>query len=235
MAIPEHFLFDSDYPTDKIAFLDKGEMTISQTTWQVQYELINTHIKTLVYPEGDWNIQGSSEIHPMEDTPTGVRCYVGSFMYQGECWICKIIFHFHQEDSGKIIEYRLWGVVSENEGKNADVGLTASVAKPSLQFTSDENYPKFVLDGTIDQGQTFTHDLGYIPITKIWRMYHETITMPDSSSANIDLWQPDYSAYFGSSGQGWDTSDVTQITKTQLRTFPNSYGGLKVYFRMYIA
>ncbi len=235
MAIPEHFLFDSDYPTDKLVYLDQGEITIAQGSWVSQYEVVNTHIKTLVYPEGDWNIKGSSDVYPMIDTPTGIRCYAYSFMYQGECWIMRFVYHFHEEDAGKKIEYRLWGVVSENEGKNADAGLTANVAKPSLQFTSDEDYPKFVLDGTIDQGQTFTHGLGYIPITKIWRMTNENINLPDGTTVNVDLWAPSYTAYFGSSGQGWDTSDVTQITKTQLRTFPNSYGGLKVYFRMYIS
>ena len=226
-------MFNSDYPTEKIVYLHEGTL-VCPSEWTTKYDLINTHIKSLVYLEGDFSVAGSNIRYPMQDmfTGTGVRGYAGSFMYNGECWVAPMIFNFDAGNEGKVISYRIWAYASESDSKNTDIGPTANMAKPVLTLNSDENYPRFVGDVAIPPGSAYTHNLGYIPLIKTWGVFlDEQIKLPDGTVITADYYERLGGGLFGSSGN--DAGDFT-VSKTQIKSYGSSLDRGNYYCRMYI-
>ena len=237
MAILEHFLFNSDYPTDKIVFMHEGEITLT-ATWTPCIDYVNTHIPTQLYGEGDYKLPGSDAVYPMDGMQEGgssTMLALASFMYNGECWVCPVAYTFESSLVGKKIKYRMWAYYGEETAKNTEIGTTANAAKPKLVMTSDENYPRFVGEGYVAQGQSYTHNLGYIPLVKTWSFIQNSPTpMPGGTTVNLDIYQQIYSAYFGTP-TGYYNESIIQVSNTTISTFPTTGSGrpVGVYFRMY--
>lgn len=235
----KHFLFNSDYPADKIVFMKKDTHTIERASvWQPEYIFIDTRIGTQLYIEGDYKFDGSDEVYPL-----GGHCGplplsgVASFMKDGTCYAVPIFATSNQSYVGKKVEYRIWAYCGEQDAKNVDINSTANIAKPKLAFTSDENYPRFVGEGTIPLGQTYNHNLGYIPLVKSWRNFKNTeIPMPGGTYVG-DVFEPITIVYFGDPGANQDPfrGEVYQVSKTSIKTFSDdSTYNDDIYFRMYM-
>ena len=191
MAELSHFLFNSDYPTDKIVYLQKGEYDLR--TDRNKFKYYNTHITTPVYLEGQFKLEGSDTVYPL-DNAIMENYYVFpmliSFMYNGECWVMFGIYDFEHID--KTAEFEIWGIVADNEAKNTDINATINVAKPKVGINSDENYPRFIGDGTMQFGETVYHNLGFTPKTKHWIISNFTESdLPDfiDPSAEVHIIQ----------------------------------------------
>lgn len=240
MAELSHFLFNSDYPTDKIVYMHEGQIALT-TSLNWQYDFVNTHIPIQLYTEGDFKISGSDDVYPLgdNDSSSGLTT-VGSFLYQGECWIIVQVAPFSSA-VGKTMSYRIWSYCDEETAKNTDIKTTTDVAKPRLALTSDNSYPRFLGDGYITQGQSYTHNLGFIPIVKTWSLFENiSITMPDGTTTSIDPYEPLGYPYFGDviSTDGWSDS-IIHITDNKITTYPHTPSDpdepvpSKLYFRMY--
>ena len=238
MAELSHFLFNSDCPADKIAFMEQGSYNgPSSISYDYRYIFINTHIKTQLYAEGDYRIRGTSKIYPMMYSFNSPTVVLRTFMLNGECWIAIMMLFDTQEALNITIDYRVWAYFSETDAKNTDISPTANVADTKFIFTSDSSYPKFLGDGYISSGNTYTHSLGYIPYVKVWIKYDQTQMPNPSGSGTISVEHYDQTQipYFGNPSQGAYTSQVVNVTSSQIKTYPRAFpgDGISVYYRMY--
>lgn len=242
MSTLEHFLFNSDYPTDKIVFMQEGKVELT-TQFNWYYEFVNTHIPIQLYTEGDYKISGSDSVYPFgsmgSNDETHVFTALGSFMYQGECWIVVAVAALSAA-LGKTFSYRIWSYCDEETAKNTDIKTTTDIAKPRIALTSDDNYPKFVGSGYVTQGQSYNHNLGFIPIVKTWSLFENvSLTMPDGSTAVVDEYEPLSCAYLGDASTNSSSGDVVQVSNTKIITYPpnpiepDESVPSRVYFRMY--
>lgn len=234
MAILEHFLFDSDYSADKIAFADSGYYASPGSTG-VKYSFINTHIPTILYAEGDYKVDGSNQVRATVRRGLSPNLVLRTFMYNGECWIA-LVSVYNQDDLGKGINYRIWAYYNEKDAKNVDIPPTSNVTGRKLIFDSDQNYPRFIQDGYLTLGDSFTHGVGYIPYTKTWQHYQqETMPGPSGGDITLDYYTQTQTAFFGNPSNTDYASGVVQVTDSTITTFagyfPMEADG--VYFRLY--
>ena len=239
MANIENFIFDSDYPTDKIVFMHEGEINIT-STWSYCRDFVNTHIPTQLYAEGDYKLPGSDTVYPIDGSTSGessTQVTLASFMYQDECWTVVTALTTESSLVGKKLPYRIWGYYDEEAAKNININATTNVSKSKLALNTDNNYPRFLGDKHIQQGQTYTHNLGFIPIVRAWSLYeNESMPMPDGTMATVNVYWPKSGAYFGDATGSYY---AVQVSKTQIATFvsPTPNPGVayptETYFRMY--
>ena len=242
MAVLEHFLFNSDYPTDKLVFLQEGSVKPT-STWQWYFKTFNTKIKTQLYFEGDYSIQGSTNVYPITNSKQYEHMFVAlaSFMYNGECYVSVGAFTVDSGTINKTVNFRVWGIYGEEDAKNTDIGQTANAAKPKLTLTSDEEYPRFVGEGHMIPGEEYQHKLGFIPMLKAWGKFNGDFPISDTSTTvNVDYYEPiGFDMYFGyppNSQTG--RSQHLQVTKNKINTYTEPSGSgldqpIDIYFRMY--
>lgn len=234
-----HFLFTSDCPVDKIGYVLQDSITIPSVAYQAQFFYFNTHVKTTLYPEGDYTIEGDSNTYAFSysiESGTALLCAAASFMLNDECWIGIAIMNLDDSKVGKKLNFRLWAYVPETDAKNTDINPTASVTKPKLVFTSDENYPKFIGDGFINKGGTYTHSLGYIPFIKTWQRQSMTISNPTGGGTITRDVNMFYTAtFFGPVENMYDgdRSHIVRTTSSQIITYTGTTDYIGTYYRMY--
>lgn len=246
MAVAEHFLFNSDYPTDKIVWMQEGIININPQTvprnWY--YVAFNTHSPVMLYAEGDYYFEDNpSVVYPMAELTEGDNTMVvenRTIMRSNECWVSPFFLGISDHMS-RVMHYRIWAYINESEAKNTDFGATANSAKPKIVLTSDENYPKFIGDGFLACGSNYTHNLGYRPVVKKWHFYkNREIFDPANYGQYIyaDYYSPESCGYFGTppSSDIWRDKAI-QVTDTQIKTFsgPDTASGDGNYYRMYTA
>ena len=241
MANLKNFIFNSDYSTDKIAFTKKDAYTIigPAGSFRPQLVYINTHIKTQLYAEGDYTIEGQNTVRPMGNWGhDGITVQGFSFMYNGECWLGIAVYATQSSAVGKVINYRLWAYYGDKDAKNADIPATTSTNQSRLALNTDNNYPRFILDGEIANGQKYTHSLGYIPYIKTWQKYTNVeIDAPDGSGTTItvDSYGQNAAMYLGDASSDPFRAMITQVSDTEVITYltndPND--SQYVYFRLY--
>lgn len=238
MAIPEHFLFDSDYPADKIGFLIEDTITTTKD-WEVERAFYNTHINTLLYPEGDYTVDDDDNVYPLAWGAAAGGFFLvtaASFMLDGECWIAVITLTDSAASIGKKVHFRLWAYFSETDGKNAEIGPTANVSKPKLIFTSDEEYPKFIGDGKIPKGQSYIHGLGYTPIVKAWQYNNQTFPNPKGGgNVTAEVYQVILEPFFGPTEKdAMYAQRIFRVTNNGIFTFTGGDDYIGTYYRMYL-
>lgn len=240
MAVLEHFLFNSDYPADKLVFMKEVSVTIQQT-WTPNCAFINTNCPVLLYPEGDYHVGSSTNVYPIcgvQFEGNTILTDVWTYMHNGECWIVPNARAFNSSDVGKTVNFRIWAYYGESEAKNTDISLTVNAAKPKLAINSDENYPRFIGDAYVTQGQEYTHSLGVIPYVKAWMHMDESVPLPNGSSAQKELYAPRYYAHFGTPDSDIDTivEQIYQVSDQKITTFKSSQypTSLGIYFRIYV-
>lgn len=247
MANLKNFIFNSDYSTDKIAFAKKEIYTITGPAdpWRPQVVYINTHIKTQLYPEGDYKSEGSNARYPLAQNYGDIPLGCMAFMYNGECWIAITIWVLSDSFIGKKFEYRLWAYYGENEAKNTDMSPTANINQSRLVLDTDNNYPRFISDGEITLGQSYTHSLGYKPYIKTWKKNADyEMPKPDGSAGTFttDAYSTTTpTAFFGNVQTASPTlvmiwkSQVKKVTDTQIITYTDggSDDPTAIYYRIY--
>ena len=244
MANPEHFLFNSDYPTDKIVWMVEGTISITPQTIKKDwyYESYNTHSPVMLYAEGDYYFEDEpGVVYPMQELLDGDNIMAvesRTMMRNNECWVSPLFVGMWDHMS-RTMHYRMWAYASESEAKNTDFGPTANIAKPRIVFTSDENYPKFVGDGFLACGSSYTHSLGYMPLVKKWHFWkNREVFDPVNYGQYIyaDYYSPEGYGFFGTPwvNDSW-RDKIVQVTNSQLITFsgPETASGDGNYYRMY--
>lgn len=244
MANLKNFIFNSDYSTDKIAFTKKDTYTITApvSPWSPKYIFINTHITTQLYAEGDTKLEGSDYRYPMDNSNPDLPIACATLMYKGECWIVIGVFA-SSSYVGKTFEYRVWAYYGDKEAKNTDIPATTNTNQSRLALNTDNNYPRFILDGEVALGDTYTHSLGYVPYIKVWQKWHnDSIPNPDGSAGTFDgyTYMVYTDAFFGDPTAYTPTmivitpSATVQASDSQIITYADQSANVEsIYFRIY--
>lgn len=181
VAKPEtlnRFLFNSDYPTDKVVWLYEGETTSPSEWGGSKYididgaSIIGTDKPIYVkgaYTLDNWQtafMLGNSTVttDPNKNVTLDLiwSTWGGSYL--------EITVHSNTAYSVNLpVKYRLWGVVREDINSAVDFGKNSGITKSKLAFDSRKNYPRLYKDGIAKSGDTITHDLGKIPFVDYWR------------------------------------------------------------------
>ena len=239
MSNLKNFIFNSDYPADKVVFAIKGTIKItSASPWQPMFMHNNTGIKAQLYAEGVYKIGDDDTLHPMSymASTTGIVSAATTLMHDGECYVSPVFIVFDNSLVGKEITYWAWAYADESSAKNTDIAPTSNIHKTILAFDSGANYPRFISDGFINQGDTYSHNFGYKPLAKFWRKQHvEDIPSPSGSGTiAADTYSPTAEAFFGDISAAFTQENVIRVTDSQITTYPSTDQTIKgFYYRLY--
>lgn len=218
MAVAERFIFNSDYPLDKIVWFKEGELESSQYgEWDIT---IPHDLKTTLYVKGvvtsnDW----------ATTYPVGVSIYAGEFTLMSSEVRANdknVTFWGFMDTASKVkIKYRLWAVMSEEEAKGIDVLTTSDADRNILFFDSEYTYPKLYAEGYLNRGERFYHNLGYIPYVDVW-------STDEWTDGYWRQWNDDM---FGTIG-GYGNIVRNNIERIKLEDVEG--GPDKIYYRIYL-
>lgn len=244
VANPEnlsHFVFNSDYPIDKVVWLYEG----SQAAWadesvvQEQDIPVNKLLgsKIAIFIKGSYSIDNWKTSWMIGSKDDGHGGFIEmSWALVAPDYTSNGINLFFQGNfprfyPGKTIKYRLWGVCREDTRDAVNYSKNASKTKSKLIFNTDLNYPRLYKDGVAKSGETITHNLGRIPHVDYW---------VNSNNKNFNTYwsyQP-YSSFTNSSPflPGIRATDKTLTFLKYTFNDNNGYADNDVYYyyRIYI-
>lgn len=232
VATPEtlnRFIFNSDYPIDKVVWLYEGSATspatagASESTDINLYDILKNNEPVFlqgVYTVDDWQtayMLGVNQvtIDPYKNVSGGVSW--GNWPYSSTA---TITFSSRTVYSVKLpIKYRIWGIIREDTRSAAEYGKNSSLMKSKLTFNSENNYPRLYKDGIAQAGDVIEHNMGRVPFVEWWAVsiYNNKITSTAHQTAGA----------FGSSAENgiWATDkDITFHSWSQNEQF---------YYRIY--
>lgn len=236
-----HFIFNSDYPVDKIVWLKEGQYTSSSsdTTLQNIYismgDVFNSNLTIFV--------KGAVTV---DNWATSIM--IGA-LYSRPGESASVTMAWESTDGGRIhltsdmrsyknktIRYRLWGVVRDDVQQAVDYPKNATVGKTKLVFNSELNYPRLYKDGVAKSGQTVYHNLGKIPYVDYWYITQNSSgTVTANSISRYWSYRPSSGFGSGDYNQGIRATDTTLTFKTQRVDGNNGIENREVfyYYRIY--
>lgn len=217
MAVAERFIFNSDYPLDKIVWFKEGELTSKYGDWDIT---IPHDLKTTLYVKGvvtsnDW----------ATTYPVGVSIVNGDITKMQSTARANdknVVFNGFVDGSNVKIKYRLWAVMSEEETKGIDVLTTSDADRNILFFDSEYTYPKLIAEGYLNKGERFYHNLGYIPFCDIWAK------VPGVSGNYWWQWNDDQ---FGTT---YGYGNIVRNNTERIKLESIDGGPDKIYYRIYL-
>lgn len=176
------FIFNSDYPTDKVIYLEEGTVTLTPTGPDPQSDgegttiLQNVPKERMPFIKGcisfdNW--QSSIPFGYMRTVENGIVKDRTSAYVQATSspWngTAEIYVRSHEHKTGTV-KFRVWGVWAEDD-TGLDANKNTAISKTKLAFNTDNNYPRLVKDGIAKGGDTVAHNLGKIPYIDAWYDY----------------------------------------------------------------
>lgn len=200
MPNPNNFLLNTDYPLDKIVYMDEGSWTPTSLDPEYGTEqtsiIFATGIQATNFVCGEWSEDDFATSFPIGSTVSG-----GYYQRDPNSLIYGIVKGVEafcawggvnivvQNYAYKEIKFRFYVLISESEW-NADSNPTAGLSN-RLVLDTRENYPRLVEDRIIEiQANTpfvLNHNLGHRPFVRVWEGWNsddptERIFMPESNS-----------------------------------------------------
>lgn len=174
VAKPENlnrFLFNSDYPTDKIVWLYEGQFTTTDDIDTIEINMANVvGTAAPIFVKGavtldDWATSimiGTNYSQAGKNASVELRysCYNGQARV--------LLYPDFRSFPNRTAKYRLWAVQREDIDFAIDYGKNSAVSKSRMKFNSNLNYPRLYKDGVAKSGETIQHDLGKIPYVDYW-------------------------------------------------------------------
>lgn len=230
-----HFLFSSDFPTDKVIWLYEGSRTTPSTDTFDNFYIVNS--SDLPYKDPLIFVKGACTVDDWETViPIGTNYSIaGKNASMNISWYSMSPKGIYAQCDfrsfkNKTLKYRLWGVQREDIDFAVDYGPTASISKTSFQFDSSKNYPRLYKDGVAKSGDTITHGLGYIPYVDYW------CNLSSDKDSLLSYWSYQPKGCFSSSGMGsWPSIQATKDTITFKKQYVNGSEQQDVvyYYRIY--
>lgn len=174
------FIFNSDYPTDKVVWLYEGSVKLNgsgQATVALDIQLDRVpYIKGCISLD-DW--QTSIGLGTTRLASGGnVTDLIIANVYNSELDLNL------QRHANATVKYRLWGVLSEN-----DTGIEANrnnaISKTKLAFSTDNNYPRLIKEGIAKSGETVAHNLKRIPYVDYWYSWTNNMMYPSYEPSGV--------------------------------------------------
>lgn len=162
------FVFNSDYPIDKVAWMQEGEVDVEYEAFYAEWAF---DLPTPLFCQGIWSLDNWQTTWNMNILdPTGQTYEVYSELTSGNHGVVWFAFAPAQY---KKAQYRIWGFLSEEDAKDVDMPPTRPLSKQPFIFNSDYKYPQIIYEGMVDDRDGFRvqHNLGYPPMVEVWEAY----------------------------------------------------------------
>lgn len=217
------FIFNSDYPVDKIVWLEKGEFdTDNYGNFEktIAHKLLATPFVKGVWTYDDWATTWMFGSVKISDGAYQVYSEVGSDSTN------VYLSGFVDLNAKKTIKYKIWGVWNESDTYSTEAQATAGQGSTKFLFNTDYNYPRLVIEGYLDKGKTAGFNLDEIPYCDVWGYMDMYI-----GGQNKKVWMNWHRDGFGIV---YDDLEYVKITTTgiTLRSAANSPD--KIYYRVYL-
>ena len=240
VAKPEmlgRFMFNSDYPTDKIVWLYEGEFVASSNSNVVWNIPVNTQLGIKV----PFFVKGAATI---DNWATSIM--VGTaYSLPGKnatlqlTWNSSYNNGIHMDANfrsygGKTVKYRLWGVAREDIALGEDYGKNSGISQTKVKFNTDLNYPRLIKDGVALSGETIQHNLGRIPYVDYWYEVRSLNNPKPKDQGLLDFYEY-YPTGTMTSGLGRATIRATDkdITFMKMVVNGNEQRDVIYYYRLY--
>lgn len=169
MANLDRFMFNSDYPMDKIVFFGYGSTTIpakSGDTWGSVTVTVPHNLSYVPLPQAVWatnaDFTDTRGIDPLPDKYG---------MYEVKANSTSITIRFtNGETSAKTVYYRIYGLQPENATQEA--GKTSRQSS-SLIFDTDKVYAPLIFSGIVTEDLDSTN-IAQINVTHGYKEYQGT-------------------------------------------------------------
>lgn len=230
-----HFLFNSDFPTDKVICLYEGQGTSPSEVWDFNDVRVDLPAilgsDDMLFVRGVWSIDNWKTSHMLGVTYLGITStpdkYIDASLgwngYNSETQETPALLVTLQTtgDAGKnkVVKFRVWAVQREDV-MNVDYAMNSSTAKNKLLFNTDNNYPRLIKDGIVPGGSVIQHNLGRIPYVDYWILSY------DEQAPVSERW---YYYPWGDISTTPEVSDYVRATENELY-FGNDYFGTSYYY-----
>lgn len=235
VAKPEtlnRFIFNSDYPMDKIIWLNEGQTTtgavgndkIIEIDVQTQFNSKWPIFVKGAYTFDDW--ASSIMVGATHSATTTPAKYVLTYLMWSSG---KVRLTFSTNNSGganKSVKYRLWGVQRDDIDFAVDYPKNSSINKSKLIFNSDNNYPRIYKEGVAMTGDVIQHDLQRIPFVDYWH-----VTGSQTPNSLTSLWT--YAPYGGLRTSGTFNMPTVKATNTTIEFTKSGSSDVYYYYRIY--
>lgn len=207
---PRNFLLNTDYEMDKIVLFKEGNFT---QTLEIPHGL-----GFIPLPFGVWSTDSDfSSTNTISGLDAGLEpSYTPELSVSLTANRDKLVLKSAGNTNNTPIYYRIYAL--EPSGSQADVPATSGEATKFV-LNTDYNYTKLLATGEFTgSGQTYNHNLGYIPQVLAWVRY------PNSGDETVEF------LAYGSEYTGF----MVSVTDTQIKS-GNFWSGLvdKIYWRAY--
>lgn len=165
-------ILNTDYPIDKIIFLESGSTTVAATGTSDTY--YNHGLPDLPLLKGTWSLTSDFTVsydmgNPLyaDTDDVIVSCHSTSTQY-------RVIIN-NNSASSKTVYWRIYGVTDEDT--TSEYEATSSTADDFI-FNTDYNYTKLYMTGDADISSAtvnVSHNLGYRPQVDVW---YEAASIP---------------------------------------------------------
>lgn len=242
-----HFIFNSDYPVDKVVWLYEGQLTASGSAITSTYidmeEIFGSRLTIFVKGActlDNWATSimiGARYSRPGEMASMAMNWtnYNMQTSQSGAFLRLESDFRSH---GGSTVKYRLWGVVRDDVQQAVDYSKNTAKSKTKLKFNTEFNYPRLYKDGVAKSGETVRHDLGKIPYVDYWYITQNESGFSQVTKESISrYWSYGPHSAFGSNdrNQGIRATDSTLTFRTQRVNGNNGIEDRDVfyYYRIY--
>lgn len=214
----ERFLFNSDYPMDKIVWLKEGELTTNEWGgWQdvsIPHDVGAQIFVKGVFSHDNWNTVYPVGIIKYDEMQTEV-------MGQAEANSSRILFSgFTPIAHQTKVKYRFWALLNEGESKGVLANPTVGQSANRVMLDGSLEYPMLVQEGYINPGERVKHNLGKIPFADIWATFN---------GSDWHIHSDDYI-----SKDGYNMGNYIQLTNNEIIATNNTGTPSKFYYRIYL-
>ena len=188
VAKPEtlsRFIFNSDYPTDKIIWLYEGQFTTpsagNTTTINIDVPAM-TGSNYPIFVKGAWSLDNWQTSYMLGTTNTATTS-PAKYITTGLIWetyhgsrLRLDVGTTNSAGASKSGKYRMWGVQRDDIDFAIDYNKNSAATKSKLIFNSENNYPRLYKEGVAKSGDVIEHSLGRIPYIDYWYSFSNNLT-----------------------------------------------------------
>lgn len=167
------FIFNSDYPTDKVVYLKEGQVTLNGSGYASVS--IDNPLDKAPYIKGCISLNNWQSSLMFGTTRTAsagnvTDLIIATLRSFNNVLTLELNMSKH---ANATVKYRLWGVISE-DNTGIEATKNSSITKSKLIFNSENNYPRLIKDGIAKSGETVEHNLKRIPFIDYWYDWNST-------------------------------------------------------------
>lgn len=219
-----HFIFNSDYPTDKIIWLYEGQLTTNSSGQAELYIGADKfpYNNPPAFVKGVGSVDNwQSSFMLGQNVPLAGQLYDSTSISFGRYWDSEAgtylpklyIFIRISSKPNTTIKLRLWGIQRDDIAVAEDYGKTSAISKSKLSFDSSNNYPRLYMEGVALSGETVQHNLGKIPYVEYWWRLKSKLVPETKDDAFTTSWDYKPQGSF-KNGASWTSIRATKDTIT---------------------